>query len=48
MSFYCNIKDKVPHDQRYHVIYKINCPGCNGCYIGKIERPELLNTVQKK
>ena len=38
MSFYCNIKDKVPHDQRNHVIYKIKCPGCNGCYIGKTER----------
>ena len=38
MSFYCNIKDKVPHDQRNHVIYKIKCLGCNGCYIGKTER----------
>ena len=38
MSFYCNIKDKVPHDQRNHVIYKIKCPGCNSCYIGKTER----------
>ena len=32
-----NIKDKIPHDQRKHVIYKIKCPGCNGCYIGKID-----------
>ena len=38
MSFYCNIKDKIPHDQRNHVIYKIMFPGCNGCYIGKTER----------
>ena len=38
MSFYCNVKDKVPHDQRDHVIYKIKCPGCTGCYIGKTER----------
>ena len=38
MSFYCNIKDKVPHDQRNQVIYKIKCPGCNRCYIGKTER----------
>ena len=37
MYFYCNINDKVPYDQRNHVIYKIKCPGCNGCYIGKTE-----------
>ena len=37
-SFYCNIKDKVPHDQRNHVIYKTKSPGCNDCYIGKTER----------
>ena len=29
MSYYCNIEDKFPHDQRNHVIYKIKCPGCN-------------------
>ena len=38
MSFYCNIKDKVPYDQRNHVLYKIKYPSCNGCYIGKTER----------
>ena len=38
MSFYCNIKDEVPHDLRNHVIHKIKYPGCNGCYIGKTER----------
>ena len=38
ISFYCNIKDKVPHDQRNHVTYKIKCPFCNGCYIGKTKR----------
>ena len=38
MSFYCNIEDKLSHDQRNHVIYKIKCPGCNGCCIGKTER----------
>ena len=37
MSFYCNIKDKIPHDQRNHVIYKIMFPGWNGCYIGKLK-----------
>ena len=29
ISFYCNIKDKVPDDPRNHVIHKIKCPGCN-------------------
>ena len=38
ISFSCNIQDKVRYDQRNHVIYKIKCPGCNGCYIGKTER----------
>ena len=38
MSFYCNIKEKVARDQKNHVIYKIKCPGCNDCYIGKTER----------
>ena len=41
MSFYCNIKDKVPNDQRSHVIYVmlfVKCPGCNDCYRGKTER----------
>ena len=37
MYFYYNINDKVPYDQRNHVIYKIKCPGCNGCYVGKTE-----------
>ena len=37
MSFYCNIKDKAPSDQRNHVIYKIKCSDCNSCYIGKTE-----------
>ena len=44
MSFYCNIKDKVPHDQRNHAIYKIKCPGCNGYYIGKTERYLITRT----
>ena len=41
MSFYCNIKGKVSHDQRNHVIYKIKCPAIiksSGCYIGQTER----------
>ena len=44
ISFYCNIKDKVPDDQRNHVIYKIKCPGCNVCYIRKTERC-LITTI---
>ena len=42
----CNIKDKVLHDQRNLVIYKINCPGCNGCYIGKSERYLILLIIE--
>ena len=38
ISFYSNIKDKVPDDQRNHVIYKIKCPGINVCYVRKTER----------
>ena len=47
ISFYCNIKDKVPYDQRNHVIYKIKCPGSNGCYIGKTERC-LITRITKQ
>ena len=38
ISFYCNVKDKVPHEQRNNIIYRITCPGCGGKYIGKTER----------
>ena len=37
-SFYCNVKDKVPHEQRNNIIYGITCPGCGEKYIGKTER----------
>ena len=37
ISFYCNAKDKVPHEQR-NKIYRITCPGCGGKYIGKTKR----------
>ena len=38
ISFYCNVKDKVPHEQRNNIVYRIRCPGCGGKYIGKTER----------
>ena len=38
ISFYCNFKDKVPHEQRNNIVYRIRCPGCGGKYIGKTER----------
>ena len=38
ISFYCNVKDKVPHEQRNNIIYGIRSPGCGGKYIGKTER----------
>ena len=37
-SFYCSVKDKVPHKQRNNIIYRITCPGCGEKYIGKTER----------
>ena len=46
ISFYCNIKDKVPCDQMNHVIYKIKCPAGNGCYIGKTERCSIIRINQ--
>ena len=38
ISFYCNVKDKVPYEQRNNIIYRISCPDCCGKYIGKTER----------
>ena len=38
ISFYCNVKDKVPYEQRNNIIYRIRCPGCGGKYITKTER----------
>ena len=46
MSFHCNIKDIVPHDQRNHVIYKINSFGSNGCYKGKTERFIITRIIE--
>ena len=38
ISFYCNVKDKVPHEQRNNNIYRIMCPDCGGKYIAKTKR----------
>ena len=38
ISFYCNVKDKVPYEQRNNIIYRIRCPGCGVKYIAKTER----------
>ena len=35
VSFYCNVKDKVLHEQVNNIIYRIMCPRCSGNYIGK-------------
>ena len=37
IAFYCNVKDKVPHEQRNNIIYGIRRPGCGGKCIGKTE-----------
>ena len=38
ISFYCSVKDRVPHEQRNNIIYRITCPSWGGKYIGKTER----------
>ena len=38
ISFYCNVKDKVSHEQRNNIICRIRCPGCGRKYIRKTER----------
>ena len=38
ISFYCNVEDKVPHEQRNNIVYRVRCPGCGGEYIGITER----------
>ena len=38
ISFYCKAKDKVPHQHRNNIIYRITCPGCGGRYIEKTKR----------
>ena len=42
ISFYCNVKDKVPNEQRNNIIYRIRCPGCDGKYIAKTERCSIF------
>ena len=37
-SFYCNVKEKIPYEQKHYVIYRLTCPGCGGKYIAKTER----------
>ena len=46
ISFYCNVKDKVPHEQRNNIVYRIKCPGCGGKYIGKSERCLICRNVK--
>ena len=38
ISFYYDLKDKVPHEQRKNIVYRIRCLGCDGKYIRKTER----------
>ena len=35
LSFYTNIKDKVPKLMKSYVVYQFDCLGCNDSYIGK-------------
>ena len=38
LSYYCNIKDKVPEYIKSHVVYEFCCPACNSKYNGKTEK----------
>ena len=33
ISFYSNIKSKITHDQRNHIVYKIRYPDCIGNFL---------------
>ena len=37
ISDFCSVKDKIPDEQKNHVVYKIKCPACGGCYVGKTD-----------
>ena len=35
ISDFCSVKDKIPEEQKFDAVYKIQCPGCGEEYIGK-------------
>ena len=37
LSYYCNIKDKVPEYLKSHIVHEFCCPACNIKYIGKTD-----------
>ena len=34
LSYYCNVKDKVPEYLKPYTVYEFCCPACNSKYIG--------------
>ena len=38
LSFYTNMKDKIPNEMKSNVVYRFTCPGCSADYIGKTDR----------
>ena len=37
ISDLCSVKDKIPNEHKFDVIYNINCPGCDKNYLGKTD-----------
>ena len=37
ISYYCNIKDKIPDYLKSHVVYEFCCPACNASCIRKTD-----------
>ena len=38
LSMFCPTKDPIEKSQKANVIYKLQCPGCGGIYVGKTDR----------
>lgn len=45
-ALYCNMKGKIPYDQKHHIIYPLAYPSCGRKYIGKTERNLLLRMIE--
>lgn len=43
-TLFTQLKDKIPKLEKSNVIYKINCLGCSGCYIGQTKQ-KLKNRI---
>ena len=46
MSFFTNMKDKLPFLSKSNVVYRFTCPGCSSAYIGKTDRTLFIRTKE--